>query len=159
MQFNWVTPTVAVLGLGLGIFNAWHSFYRRGVRLRVVPRSAWIGPGGIYSDVREHKPASTLCVEAVNLSEFPVTITEVGYTLPERNRARVIRPVLMDNKEWPRRLQPRESVTTYLEEDGVSAAIGRAYAKTDCGVTRFGNSKALKDFKRLRSSSVVGAAL
>jgi len=159
MQSNWISLTVAVIGAGLGILNTWHNFYRQRVRLKVIPKCAWIGPGGIYSDVRQHRPASTLCVEVVNLSEYPVTITEVGYWLPERNRARVVWPIIMDNKEWPRRLQSRESVTAYLNKEDVPDSIGRAYATTDCGVTRFGNSNALKDFRCRRSKSVAGGSL
>lgn len=149
--------TVALIGAGLGILNTWHNFNRQRVRLKVIPKCAWVVPAGIYSDVSRHRPTSNLCIEVVNLSEFPVTITNVGYCLPERNRARVILPILTDNKGWPRRLQPRESVTAYVDKNELSGSIGRAYAQTECGVTRFGNSKALMDYKRRRSTSVAAA--
>jgi hypothetical protein len=53
---------------------------------------------------------------------------------------------LADHGPWPRRLEPRSSISVYGQAPGsVSGArIKCAYARTDCGVTKRGNSPALR---------------
>jgi hypothetical protein len=59
-------------------------------------------------------------------------------------------PFVVDNKPWPRRLEPRESVTVYfLGNYKFPRNLGRAYATTDCDVQRFGDSPALQKFHSL----------
>jgi hypothetical protein len=88
-----------------------------------------------------------VCIQVTNLSAFPVTIEEVGYTLPAPDHATIVKPILHDGKGWPRKLEPRESVIVYANIEEVPHNIGRAFARTACGVKRFGNSAALDDLK------------
>lgn len=149
-----VTFALAIIGTVLGCINTFDLLNKRRVRLRIVPRSAFRAGDGIWNTTTEHLPGSAVSIEVINLSAFPVTIEGVGYTLPGHNaRFAVVRPMLFDSKPWPRRLDPRDSVAVYAEIAGIAPTIGKAFAKTACGVTRFGNSPALKDLKRkLRKS-------
>jgi hypothetical protein len=148
---DFIFPFLATVGTVLGCINTFVLLNNRRVRLRVVPKSAILGGGGVLTHSMEHMPGATVCIEVVNLSSFPVTISGVGYTLPSRRRASIVKPILLDSKGWPRRLEPREAVTVYGDIADLPRNIGKAFATTDCGVTRLGNSPALDDLKqRLR---------
>jgi hypothetical protein len=146
-----LTLGLAAVGAVLGVINTWHQINQGRVKLRVIPRSAVrAGNGAFATSMNRHlSDGSTPCIEVVNLSSFPVTVTEVGYTIPgDAHRVACPNPVVIDSKPWPRRLEPRESVTAYIDLNRVKdTRIGKAYAHTDCGVTRFGNSPALKQMK------------
>ena len=85
-------------------------------------------------------------IEVINLSNFPVTLTEVGFTLNTRNvergvRAAIPTPKIFDGGTWPRRLGTREAISAYI--DGYTSKdenLGKAYAKTACGETRYSKS-------------------
>lgn len=143
-----VTLILATIGTVLGCVNAFDLLNKRRVRLRVVPESAVRAGDGVWNSRTEHIPGSTVCIEVTNLSAFPVTIEEFGYTMPNKTRLSFVRPVLIDSKPWPRRLEPRDSVTVYGDVADVPHSIGKAFARTACGVTRFGDSPALAGLKR-----------
>jgi len=143
-----VTIVLATVGAVLGCVDTYVLLQGRRVRLRVVPKSAVRDTGGVWSNSMRHMPGGAPCIEVVNLSAFPVTICEVGYELPSPMRATIIEPTLLDSKRWPRRLEPREAVTVYGDSAALPPNIGRAFARTDCGVIRFGGSPALDDLKR-----------
>lgn len=64
-----ITLAIAVLGAALGILNTWNSINDRRVRIRVVPKGS-LAPG-----------FSGMAIEVVNLSAFPITISEIGFTI------------------------------------------------------------------------------
>ncbi|MGH8625237.1 MAG: hypothetical protein ACREYC_08205 [Gammaproteobacteria bacterium] len=134
---------LGLLGTVLGVINLWRTFDRDRVKLRVTPKVAY--PVNMGDD----RPR--LCVEVVNLSTFPVTVSDVGFTVWfSRSRMAIIDPILLDRKPWPRRLEPREAFTVYCSpslagEPGLQR-VRRAYAKTDCGETRYGRSKGLRHY-------------
>jgi len=139
-----VTLAIAVLGAVLGLVNTWHQLDRSRVKLRVRPKHA--------IPVGAADPRLTFCIEVTNLSAFAVTIEEAGvFYRGTDSRGAYTQPVLLDGGSWPRRLEPRSSVTVYGQ-----SPIGKpghplkcAYARTACGVTRNGNSPA---FKQLAAS-------
>lgn len=143
--FQGVTLGVALLGAVLGIINIWHQLSRDRIRIRVTPQVAHrvtvLGISG-----------PTLCVEVVNLSAFPVTISDVGFSQGSLKKPRltIINPILIDGKPWPRKLEPRETVTAYCSEEIARhpdmKRMTRAYAKTACGEVRHGDSPALRQF-------------
>lgn len=138
-----VTLSIAVLGAVLGIVNTWHALDRSRVKLKVRPAHA-IPVGG--ADER-----LTFCIEVTNLSAFSMTVHDVGiFYRGTDERASFIRPVLIDGGSWPRRLEPRSSVTVYgnRPESGPHHRIKCAYARTECGVTRTGSSPALRQIAR-----------
>ncbi|HVN21844.1 MAG TPA: hypothetical protein VMU05_23865, partial [Dongiaceae bacterium] len=152
-----VTLILATVGTVLGLVITYVQLNTRRVRLKVIPSSALVAPAGALTNVNDHFPGGTLAIEVVNLSAFPVTVAEVGYTLPARHRAVIRKPLMADGKPFPRRLEPRESCTAYVTDlSSVPKNIQQAYARTACDETRFGNSRALKAFRSNFSQPVDG---
>lgn len=134
-----ITLSVAVLGAVLGIINTWQGLDKNRVKLKVIPKGA-IPVGGA-------DPRLTFCIEVTNLSTFPITISDVGvFYHGTDKRGSIVTPFLIDGGAWPRRLEPRSSVTVYSQKPTSSAEhkIRCAYARTDCGTTKTGTSPALE---------------
>ncbi len=134
-----VTLAIAVLGAVLGVINTWHGLDKSRVKLKVRPAHA-IPVGGA-------NPLLNFSVEVTNLSAFAVTVYDVGvFYHGTDKRAPFVQPFLADGGSWPRRLEPRSSVTIYGQrpESLPGHRIKCAYAKTECGVTKTGNSPALR---------------
>lgn len=137
------TLAIAVLGAVLGVINTWHGLDRSRVKLRVIPAHA-IPVGGADHSL-------TFCIEVTNLSAFPVTVYDVGvFYRGTDDRGSIVQPVLLDSGSWPRRLEPRSSVTVYGQRPNAPPGhpIKCAYARTQCGVTKTGKSPALKQIAR-----------
>ena len=137
-----VTLSIAVLGAVLGIMNTWRSIDRDRVKLKVVPKQAT--PMSQYGIGQ-----STLCIDVTNFSTFPIVITEVGLLYQGTpTRGAIINPIVIDGGSFPRKLEPRTSITVYTHPDALNDHHGYmikcAYARTDCGVMKKGNSKALE---------------
>lgn len=143
---NIITFGIALLGAVLGILNTWVTLDQRRVRLRVRPAYAIAVPNG----------ETGFSIEVTNLSQFPLTVTEVGFMLPGRKRAMIASPVFVDGKGWPRRMEPREAVTAYFDPTDIpranAAHIGKAYAHTACGEFAYGTSPALKQLREIAAS-------
>lgn len=136
-----ITLSIAILGAVLGLINTWHNIDKSRVKLKVRPANAYpINMPNIYKEIN-------FCIEVTNLSYFPVTISEVGF-LYRNTKARgvIFSPRFIDGGEWPRRLEPRSSVTCYIKLDKsiTQKKIKCAYAKTQCGVIKTGKSPSLK---------------
>jgi hypothetical protein len=97
--FQAITLAVAFLGAVLGIINTWHGLDKSKVKLKVQPAHA-IPYGGA-------DPAIGLSIQVINLSAFAVTIEEVGMLYHGKSSRGVLRPILLDGGNWPRRLAPR----------------------------------------------------
>ncbi len=134
-----ITLAIAILGAVLGIISTWHSFDARRVKIKVIPAHA-IPFGSINNRLR-------FCIQVTNLSSFPITIDDAGvfYTGTDR-RGAIVNPVFADGGAWPRRLEPRTSVTVYSQTPHAPEGhkIKSAYASTQCGVIVSGKSNALK---------------
>ena len=138
-----ITLSIAVLGAVLGVINTWHDIDRSRIKLKVRPAHA-IPVGGV-------DPRLTFCIEVTNLSTFAVTVNDVGVFYYGRDRrGSFVNPVIIDGGSWPRRLEPRTSVTVYGQrpESGPDNRLKCAYAKTQCGFTKTGSSPALKQIAR-----------
>lgn len=140
--FQAITLAFAFLGAVLGVVNTWHGLDKSRVKLKVRPAQA-IPYGGA-------DPRIELSIEITNLSSFAVTLKEVGvFFQNKKSRGVFNNPVLLDGGAWPRRLEPRSSVTIYGRKTSHSDGYVRcAYAKTECGVTRTGSSPALRQLAR-----------
>ena len=139
-----ITLAIAVLGAVLGLINTWHAIDKKRVKIRVRPKHA--------IPIGAADPKISFCVEITNLSEFAVTIDEAGVFYKGTDvRGAYTQPILIDGKPWPRRLEPRSSVTVYGQqpERKIGHSLKCAYARTECGVTRTGTSPA---FKQLAAS-------
>ncbi|VAW12359.1 hypothetical protein MNBD_BACTEROID05-553 [hydrothermal vent metagenome] len=159
-----VVTLAAFIGIALGIFNFVHNRRKQKVHLKVTPRAAhYIGNTEdgketyLYSsnEFEREDVADTLVVEVINLSAFPVIIGEVGLRKKwTRRRMAMPIPKLIDKGEWPRKLEPRESVIAHFDLTQLLGEVNLrkarcAYAKTICGELQTGTSKALKDLVRL----------
>ena len=143
-MIQYITFAIAVLGAVLGVINTWHAIDRTRIKLKVVPAHA-IPVGG-------SNPKISFCVEVTNLSAFAVTVYEVGmfYNGTDR-RSSIPNPILADGGPWPRRLEPRSSITVYSERPRSEINGKRmkcAYAKTQCGHVETGTSEAFKQIAR-----------
>lgn len=151
-----------ILGTVLGIINTWHQMSRTRVRLRVVPKLAWMidaqnvltadRPARDTEDPVRGRPPDRICIEIINLSAFPVTVSDVGFGRVNKARGSLFRPELSPGRTWPVRLESRDSFTAYVavgmtpREYALKAAV--AYAKTDCGTTAYGTSPIFRDYCR-----------
>ena len=134
-----VTLGIALLGAALGIINTCHQLSRDRVKLKVIPKITRIVRDG-------ESTGPHLCIEVVNLSTFAVTISHVGLRCKKRYEE-VHYPILHDGGRWPRRLEPRHSVTAYFSEDWHELdfrKVRKAYAFTECNVAQHGSVKRLK---------------
>ena len=144
-----ITLGVALLGAGLGVMNTWQSISANRVKLRVKPAYAIGYPRGEVM----------FSIEVVNLSNFAVTISDVGLTLDGDTlgngpRAAVTHPIIIDGGAWPRRLEARQSVSVYFDPHKFEVSekkIGRAYARTACDEAGYGTSAALKQLREIMS--------
>jgi hypothetical protein len=138
-----VTTICAIIGAGLGVFNFIQGWQQRRVRLSVIPRMFSIERGAFKYSTNELLPRGIPCIEVVNLSGFPITIKDVGFTV-EGSTGRM---ALLDPK-LPQRLDSRASFIFHAK-DGVRIPwnIRKAYATTECGETRYGDSPVLKQFR------------
>ncbi|MGE6790620.1 hypothetical protein ACQKFS_01125 [Pseudomonas guineae] len=138
-----VTLSIAILGAVLGIISTWHSLDRSRLKLKVKPAHA-VPYGTANLDIN-------FCIEVTNLSDFAVTVKDVGFFYKgTKNRGAIIQPVLIDNGPWPRRLESRTSVTIYCQvgSKNIEKKIRAAYAITECGRTSTGKSPALRQLSR-----------
>lgn len=129
-----------VSGAILGIINTRHQLSRNKLRLKIIP-SHVIPVGGLQNS------GLNFGIEVVNLSEFCVTISDVGFTLKD-NRQATLAPVVGTEQpgELPLRLEPRTSYHKYfnIDEVGFPKNVKTAYVKTQCGEMITGTSGALK---------------
>ncbi len=141
---NWIqliTFSLAVLGAVLGVLNTWRSIDKDRVKLKVIPKQA-IPVGG--ADER-----LTFCVEVINLSSIPVTVSDVGvlYRGTDRRGCMTVIPVMSPDGPFPRRLEPRSAFTVYSQEPENRRHLKCAYAKTECGVQATGSSRTFRGMR------------
>jgi len=137
-----ITLSIAAVGAVLGTINTWHSLDQRRVRLRVVPKLAWI--------VAENGKtrSQVCCIEVINLSSFPLSVAETGFTLKgEKNRLAVIDLFTGDGQPFARTVEPRRGVTAYFHLALLTSNIDKAYVRTECGEVAYGSSPALKQIR------------
>jgi hypothetical protein len=139
------TLGIALIGAVLGIVNMWRSISRDKPKIKVIPKRA-IPVGGFDERI-------DFCIEAVNLGTVAVTVSELGlfHQGSAYRSSLTITPIIIDGGTWPRRLEPRTSVTVYGRSDSINSSqhpIRCAYAMTDCGLTFEGSSDALEGMAR-----------
>lgn len=143
-----VTVSIAAVGAVLGVINTLHSLDQKRVKLRVVPKFAHFVIDGHLGD-------EVGCIEVVNLSAFPVTLSEMGFTVGHNtarkgDRAVITGPLTADRKSWARRLDSREALTGYFDLSSLPYDIGKAYVKTDCDEVGYGVSATFQNYYRRR---------
>ncbi|EJG0664766.1 hypothetical protein C4G29_RS22135 [Vibrio parahaemolyticus] len=156
-----VVGIAAFTGMGMSFYNLWRDQNKEKVKLVVTPKSikSWgrSDTGQEFSVSTKHSfdgktSRNLFVIEVINLSKFDVTVDEIGFLYPRRkDRAVITGPTLFDNKPFPRKLEPRESVSIYcnisdLMQGSDVHLYKYAYAETACGEMRKGTSKALTEF-------------
>lgn len=155
---QYITTCAAFLGIGLGLYNLYIASSNRRVKIKVVPKSIIrkaqnkiTGEEIVISSKEEFNPVyGKFMLEIVNLSNFSVTIDNVGFKIfGDKGQLSIAQPILYDGGRWPRRLESRESFTVYCSLDYLlnnpkSINIKNAFAETSCGSICKGSSKALK---------------
>ena len=138
--FQAFTLAIAAVGAVLGVINTWRGIDQSRVKLKVIPAHA-IPVGAADPNLR-------FCIQITNLSQFAVTIDDAGvFYHGTPNRASIVNPVFFDSTGWPRRLEPRSSISVYSElpRSQPGHRIRCAYARTQCGRTQTGKSPALRE--------------
>lgn len=160
-----IGATCGICGTVLGIVNTWNQISQRKVRIKVVPKLAYMVGGnnvivgvrcsGLQQQLASRGTPSRWCIEVINLSSFAVTISDVGFGKTEGTRHVIIRPEV-SNKSWPARLESHEAVTLYAAiGESLAPAIMQeavAYAKTDCGKVFYGTSSIFQEYIRYLTS-------
>ncbi len=145
---------IALLGAVLGVLNTWYFYKSNRVRIRVVPKLAFDMSSGRYitsecddqsRQLQANGAQQRWAIEVINLSAFPLTIDEVGFSdHTVMGNYAMVQPELSRGKTWPVRLKPREKVVYYSTDGtllpGRVLANPCAYAKTDCGYCFYGES-------------------
>lgn len=149
----------AVIGMVLGIYNFVRGFLDRRVSLEVIPKVVLLAG---YTPNREQARITSphridhgeiineVAVEIINRSQFPVTVTTVGFGKGKVDSNLVVpEPIVRDGGGWPRELGPRQSVEVYAELQGILESKNSknrdfAFATTACNHTASGSSKAMK---------------
>ncbi len=166
-----VIAVTALIGMGLGFYNLWREHRKQKVKLRVIPKSVvqqGINTQGrefIYFSENEFKQTSErFAIEVINLSQFSVVIDEVGFFMKgTKCRMSVLNPITMDQESWPRKLEPRQSVTVYCSLKHLlslpnTQKIWAAFAKTSCEHIGRGHTKALKQLVQFANKSMPTAS-
>ncbi len=137
-----------ILGAILGIINTIHQLNRNRIRLKIIPNYA-IPVGGI-----EHLEVN-FGIEVINLSEFPVAISDIGFLLHDGRKAPLATVGCFEQpSKLPIKLEPRTSYQNYFDIDsiGFSKQVEYAYVATQCGELIKGTSVALK--QKIKDASI-----
>jgi hypothetical protein len=93
-----LTIGAASVGAVLGVMNTWDAMNQRRVRLRVTPAFVMTTQGDPLG----------VSIEVINLSAFPLTVAEIGFSAGGGRRIPIQAPKFLDNKPLPRRLESRD---------------------------------------------------
>jgi hypothetical protein len=133
---KYITVCMAAIGAILGVINTWNSLDRQRVKLIVRPAQG-IGPNR----------KSVITIDVINLSQFAVSIDEIGLRLVDGRRAVILDP-MVNGKLLPQRVEARESICALLEVTAINpSAVRVAYAKTTCSEYVEGDSPALMQIR------------
>lgn len=134
-----------VTGAILGVINTLNQLQRNKVRLRVSMFHA-IPLGAL------ERSSINFGIEVINLSEFAVVITDVGFQLSGDQIATFLTLDGIENEgKLPCHLAPRTAYSKLFHIDRNTldlSSIKYAYAKTRCGHRVKGNSPALRQLMK-----------
>ena len=119
-----IGAVTGIAGTVLGVIAVYDLLNKNRVKLRVIPKLAWVDHRGMAWTADRPAPAghnptgddppNRLAIEVVNLSAFAVTISQVGLgRVDAAKRGVFVVPELSLGKTWPVRLESREAVTAF----------------------------------------------
>ncbi len=125
------------LGSVLGIINTWRAISRDRIKISVLP--VWI--------FSQHG-VEGMGIEITNLSFMPVTISHVGFTVPNSDEHMPILDGIFGGGKLPQRMEGRTQITAFVSaaayEHPNFSKVHKAYADTACGMRFTGTSKTLR---------------
>lgn len=132
-----ITTVTAIVGAVCGVtalllsfINTWHQLRRDQVRLKIVPYYAALT--GILSNSHVN-----FGVNVINLSEFAVVLTDVGFCLDGETRGTLSTMKCVEpNGQLPLRLESHTSYTALFLLDRTTVPLTYVrcmYAQTQCG--------------------------
>ncbi|HIJ70912.1 MAG TPA: hypothetical protein HPP87_06065 [Planctomycetes bacterium] len=169
-----ITAMVGAVALTLSLFNTWVQFSNSRVKLKVIPeigykdeeKDSWavsaIPFPKTMNAVKEKQ--HRLCVRVINLSNFAVTIQQVGFGKYKLLKDGTVIPFpgVMKKKDcWPLKLESRESdlLMSSTGKDLVIDLLDKncAYVITECGHIAYGDSHVfdayVEELKKKRKES------
>jgi hypothetical protein len=141
--------SIGAAGTLLGVLNYWRTWEKDRVRVRVR--------AGISLTVGRHGSEKGLFVEAVNLSNFPVTITSVRFLVEGTDWVLHLMPPFLNGENLPKRLEPRDAISLYTSSevlgDPRTMTIKDVVACTACGEQIKGGRKARNGISQIKAVS------
>lgn len=132
-----ISAAAGVIGTAISVLSFKQTVSGQTPKLNVIPVPGWTTPQLI----------PCVCVEVVNLSSFPVTISEIGLNCHSGRRYVAI-GFLTNGSQLPQRVEPRASLTAYfLAADVDINLVTTAFAKTSCGHVQEGDSPAWRQLR------------
>lgn len=133
---NTVTTVLASIGAVLGFINTCNALERQRVLLRITPSYFVLQGGELH-----------VAIEVLNLSPFPVTISEIGFEVKGGNKC-IHTGKLTNGKLLPSRLESRDEITAIFPCSLIPVKhIQKAFGRTICGHKFVGDSPALKEIR------------
>ena len=143
---QWSLNAAGVLGFVLGVINTFRLFRKDRVRVRVRVSGFVAFPLGTLVE--------GMSVEVVNLSEFPVTVTDVNPLKRDGQQLFFLRLPLPRSDPLPRRLEPRDRMTICFPEpvfEGVDLSDYYCIrVETACGAVIKAGRKNMRQFASSR---------
>lgn len=137
MPFDISSAVVGGVSALLSALALGNTVNRQHVKLQVTPVLGVAVPQG----------HPCVCVDVVNLSAFPVTITEIGFHRRDGKRYSILDQPLTNGMPLPQRLEPRESITAYFPPAIDLRVVTTAFARTSCGMVQDGDSANWKELR------------
>jgi hypothetical protein len=141
---------LGLLGSVLGILSTWRLLTADRVRLRVDARLALVDG------------QRRMAIHVVNLSTFPVTIQNVGFTLRgKRDSSLYVVPDPRIPDRLPQRLEARTCLTVLVplaaHDDPAFRLILSPVAYTACGERHRGSARSVAAYKKLQTAATAAA--
>jgi hypothetical protein len=174
MEITSVTAIVGLMtgvaGMVLGILSTIDRVQKNRVRLKVVPKVASTHSNNIVVETRLDPSLGTwfargrepdrLAIEIVNLSAFPVTISQVGFGSPDVGDPTLFVPEVSPGYTWPPVVESRRAVTIYHRLNPqffrLAPLPNNVFVQTECGAVRKARSAALDWLVRHASDRKAG---
>lgn len=127
---EFITIIIAMIGAILGIYNTAVGYLRRKVQLKLQ-----IGPASSFFDMAL-KENEVWGLRVTNLSEFPVTLTDINGRLFDQKNYLSLEYYIPHDSSFPKTLESRRSVTICIYSDQNFPAydsLKKVKVFTDCG--------------------------
>ena len=175
--FEYYSLILAVItglfGTVAGLYNTWYSWSKDQVKLRVTPKLRWVVnniewtleiDNSEFLNLDQHLSEQNVLqfsVEVVNLSTFPITITEVGIGKGKGKNGNNCLTDLKIDRVLPQIIKSRDSFTFKYGLNNLETFPQKhhrhcCFVRTACGKTFWGTSSILKTISQKLSRKMTG---